>query len=196
MQNSEADMHTKVTTTHLYMDAPSKFEPKFANNRELSLMKVGIPNPSLNHYFFANIGIPFKWYSRLKWTYNDWKNYVEKNYVHTWVGYDNGSPYGYFELQARENETEIKYFGILSQFFGKGYGGHLLSCAIREAWNLANTKRVYVHTCTLDHESALPNYQARGFVIDRSVTDIEDVPNDSDAIWNSHVYFESIQGNA
>lgn len=46
-----------------------------------------------------------------------------------------------------------------------GFGGGLLSHAITSAWEWPGTRRVWVHTCTLDHPSALQNYQARGFVL-------------------------------
>ncbi len=45
---------------------------------------------------------------------------------------------------------------------GRGLGKHLLSCAVRDAWALAPS-RVWLHTCTLDHPAALPNYEKRGF---------------------------------
>jgi GNAT superfamily N-acetyltransferase len=54
----------------------------------------------------------------------------------------------------------------LPQFVGKGLGGGLLSAAIENAWG-AETNRVWVHTCSLDHPNALKNYQARGFQIYR-----------------------------
>ena len=45
------------------------------------------------------------------------------------------------------------------------YFGPREGCAaVERAWELA-TDRVWVHTCTLDHPSALPNYRARGFRI-------------------------------
>jgi len=40
----------------------------------------------------------------------------------------------------------------------------LLSAAVEKAWEM-ETKRVWVHTCSLDHPYALKNYQARGFQI-------------------------------
>jgi len=48
----------------------------------------------------------------------------------------------------------------------KGLGGGLLSAAVEKAWEM-ETKRVWVHTCSLDHPYALNNYQARGFQIYR-----------------------------
>ena len=37
-----------------------------------------------------------------------------------------------------------------------------MSEAVREAW-AAGPSRVWLHTCTLDHPAALPNYLGRGF---------------------------------
>jgi len=34
---------------------------------------------------------------------------------------------------------------------------------VRDAWSL-RPRRVWLHTCTLDHPHALANYMARGFV--------------------------------
>lgn len=60
---------------------------------------------------------------------------------------------------------EIAYFGLAPRFIGEGIGGYFLSHAITSAWSWDGTKRVWVHTCTLDHPGALPNYQARGMTI-------------------------------
>ena len=74
-----------------------------------------------------------------------------------------GAPAGYFELKrCDDGSVEIAYFGLLPDFVGKGLGKYLLVRAIEEAWALAPS-RVWLHTCTLDHPAALPNYLARGF---------------------------------
>ena len=57
-------------------------------------------------------------------------------------------------------------FGLLRPFFGQGLGGHLLSVAVRRAFE-RGANRVWLRTTTLDHPHALPNYQARGFRIVR-----------------------------
>ncbi|HEV8305624.1 MAG TPA: hypothetical protein VGQ25_11715, partial [Gemmatimonadales bacterium] len=70
----------------------------------------------------------------------------------------------WYELRRvpEDASVEIAYFGIVPAEFGRGFGKHLLSCAVRDAWALG-PKRVWLHTCTLDHPNALPNYVARGF---------------------------------
>lgn len=77
------------------------------------------------------------------------------------MAYYDGSVAGYFELATRDQEVKIDYFGLVAPFIGRGLGGPLLTRTLQEAWRLA-PKRVWVHTCTLDHEAALANYQARG----------------------------------
>jgi GNAT superfamily N-acetyltransferase len=51
---------------------------------------------------------------------------------------------------------------VLPEFIGRGWGKHLLTRAVLSAWDLG-TQRVWLHTCTLDHPAALPNYLKRGF---------------------------------
>jgi GNAT superfamily N-acetyltransferase len=62
-----------------------------------------------------------------------------------------------------DHSVEVAYFGVAPAEIGRGLGKHLLSCAVRDAWALGPA-RVWLHTCTLDHANALPNYLARGFV--------------------------------
>ena len=74
-----------------------------------------------------------------------------------------GRPGGYFELKRHEDgSVEIAYFGLMPHAIGRGLGTLLLTKAVEEAWNLSPT-RVWLHTCTLDHPAALPNYVKRGF---------------------------------
>jgi hypothetical protein len=40
---------------------------------------------------------------------------------------------------------------------------------VEEAWKLGQN-RVWVHTCTLDHDAALANYKARGMVVYKTET--------------------------
>ena len=63
-----------------------------------------------------------------------------------------------------DGSIEIAYFGLLREFLGRGLGGHLLTQAVQRAWE-AGASRVWVHTSTLDHPAALPNYLKRGFKV-------------------------------
>jgi GNAT superfamily N-acetyltransferase len=74
------------------------------------------------------------------------------------------APAGYYELRGHQDgSVEIAYFGLLPEYTGRGLGGWMLTRAARDAWERGAT-RVWLHTCTLDHPSALPNYRKRGFL--------------------------------
>ena len=65
------------------------------------------------------------------------------------------------------NHSEIAYFGILEEYFGKKCGGYLLSEAIKKLFD-QGVSRVWLHTCSLDHENAIKNYLARGMQVFKS----------------------------
>jgi len=49
-------------------------------------------------------------------------------------------------------------------FIGQGLGKWFLQWTIDKAWS-DGPKRFWLHTCTLDHPAALPNYSKAGFVL-------------------------------
>lgn len=64
------------------------------------------------------------------------------------------------------DEVEIKSFGLLPEWIGKGLGGHALTLAVEHAWDLQpDVSRVWLHTSSKDHPGALPNYLRRGFTV-------------------------------
>ena len=72
----------------------------------------------------------------------------------------------HYELQKQNyDNVEIASFGLAPKFIGKGLGGYLLFQAIKSAWEWKDTRRVWVHTCNLDHPNSLPNYKARGMKV-------------------------------
>jgi ribosomal protein S18 acetylase RimI-like enzyme len=78
---------------------------------------------------------------------------------------------GFFELihNLENQEIEIAYFGILEEYQNKKLGSYLLSEAIKVSFK-NNIKRVWVHTCSLDHKNALNNYLARGMKVFKTET--------------------------
>ena len=70
---------------------------------------------------------------------------------------------------SEASKCEVAYFGILEEFIGKKYGGYLLSEALKLGFR-KNTKKVWLHTCSLDHKHALKNYLGRGMKIFKSET--------------------------
>ena len=151
------------TIWHLEMLHPEELRKKTLPP-EAQLVMFEIPLPALSRFFYHEVGKSWQWTNRLSWTAEQWQSWVEREEPQTWMLLFNGTPAGYFELEAQTEAVELAYFGLLPQFAGQGLGGGLLSSAIEKAWEM-ETKRVWVHTCSLDHPHALKNYRARGFRI-------------------------------
>ena len=131
--------------------------------------KIELVNPSnfqLNKFFYKQIGKKHRWIDRLTWNEQVWRNYIDNSRVSTYVIKEKSDLAGYFEqiYNEQNNEYEIAYFGILEEFRSKKYGSYLLSNAIKSKLK-DGAKRVWVHTCSLDHENALKNYLARGMKV-------------------------------
>ena len=125
----------------------------------------------LNKFFYKNIGKNCQWIDRLVWTDLNWIDYISNDHLFTYILKDKSEIAGYFELlfNKQSKEAEIVYFGILEEYFGKRLGGYLLSETIKNSFILG-ANRVWLHTCSLDHENALKNYIARGMKIFKTET--------------------------
>ena len=128
-------------------------------------------NFQLNKFFYKNIGKKHRWVDRLIWNEEQWIDYVSSSKVKTYVLKNKDDLVGFFELilNLEKQEVEIAYFGILEEYQNKKLGSFLLSEAIKKSFN-ENIKRVWLHTCSLDHKNALKNYLARGMKIFKSET--------------------------
>ena len=130
------------------------------------LIKKIKPDFQLNKFFYKQVGKKHRWIDRLSWTDEKWINFISNKNLETYVISESDDLIGFFELLYNPdlNETEISYFGLLEEYIGKGIGGYALSEAIKKAFE-KNIKRVWLHTCTLDHPNALKNYIARGMKV-------------------------------
>ena len=134
----------------------------------LSVVECELKQFQLNRFLYQLVGEPWQWTDKLSWSDAQWRALIEQPNHRTWVAYHQGAVAGYYELlRDAEGKVEILYFGLAEAFFGQGFGGPLLTYALQCAWSWPGTTRVWVHTCSLDHPSALTNYQARGMQIYR-----------------------------
>jgi len=155
------------TCTTFYLEMTSSAELREKPPRpDLQIVECEVPQPELNRFLYALVGKAWDWSDLNGWSDAQWRALVEQEGHRTWVAYHRGAIAGYYELYRPDGRNvEIRYFGLAEAFMGLGFGGPLLSHAIRSAWDWPGTERVWVHTCTLDHPAALANYQARGFLI-------------------------------
>ncbi len=169
-----------ITTWYLEQHGPDELIP--ARPAPVTVTRAEVVSPELNRFLYTAVGGDWFWIDRLGWTWQQWHDWLSRPGVETWVAYQRGTPAGYFELDAAGGEVEIAYFGLLPAFVGQGIGGHLLTVALRRAWELT-TARVWVHTCSLDGPAALANYQARGMKLYRTETTDEEVPVAAPGPW-------------
>ena len=145
-----------------------------ANSEFLENFSINLVDPvdfQLNKFFYKNIGKKHHWVDRLVWTEKQWIDYVSNKNVKTYVLKSLDDFAGYFELNLHpeKEEVEIAYLGLLEEYQNKKLGSYLLSKAIKNSF-LNNPKRVWVHTCSLDHKNALNNYIARGMKVFKTET--------------------------
>ena len=135
-------------------------------NENYYLERVNPSDYQLNKFFYKQIGKSHKWVDRLEWNDSNWIKYVSYKNVSTFVLKKKADIAGFFELiyHKDKSEIEIAYFGLLDDYIGEKLGGYMLSEAIKKSFSF-NIKRVWVHTCSLDHINALQNYLSRGMKI-------------------------------
>jgi GNAT superfamily N-acetyltransferase len=113
----------------------------------------------------ARIGAAYGWKSASR-TEREWTVWFAEHAGRTfWLLSFEGEPTGMVSYELHPGgEAEIATFGLLPEFVGKGLGGFALTLGVQQAWVLApSVNRVWLHTSTLDHPHALPNYHRRGF---------------------------------
>ena len=159
-------MTIKVKRNYLEIKSLSELVEVKKPLENLILQKVDPPNFQLNKFFYKEIGKNHRWKDRLVWSDKNWIDYLNTVGISTYILKYKKDLVGYFEQIFHKNdfEIEIAFFGILEEYIGKKLGSYLLSEAIKKSFE-CGSKRVWVHTCSLDHKNALSNYLSRGMHI-------------------------------
>ena len=155
---------TEVTIYSLEMRSPDLLRAK-ALPGEIEITEVVEKQDEVSRELYCMVGKRWQWTDKLDWSDKQWREYTFSKNLRTWVVSSKGKVAGYFELSREADDVEIIYFGLTGDFLDTGWGGSLLTEAIRAAWNWQGTNRVWVRTCTLDHPHALANYMARGMSV-------------------------------
>ena len=162
-------MKINVDRSFLEINSIKKLNQSKSPGPNFKINQVDPPDFQLNKFFYKQIGKKYRWIDRLAWGDKKWIEYVENPRVKTFVLKDNSNLAGYYETirDIGNDHSEIAYFGILEEYFGRKCGGYLLSEAINNLFK-DGMSRVWLHTCSLDHENAIKNYLARGMKIFKS----------------------------
>lgn len=152
---------TIVTTLEMAKRPPLRPTPP----SRLRLVRWDRPGAAKYRALFRRVGAPWLWFSRLAMDEAALLAIVHDPAIEVYAVIDpTGIEVGMLELDFRHGAAcELSYFGLVPELAGQGHGRWLMAEALGRAWR-KGIDRVWLHTCTLDHPSALNFYRAQGFV--------------------------------
>ena len=113
---------------------------------------------------YLAIGGQWDWTGRLIMSSKELDSVLKDPNHKIYYTYDNQELIGYFEFDFSSTEAEIVYFGILPEFYGKGYGSKMMHLAFNQLIK-DNKASVFLHTCSNDSPNALSFYKKMSFKI-------------------------------
>jgi GNAT superfamily N-acetyltransferase len=150
-----------TTSLEMFRDPGGELPPAPDGVR---VVRAAPPGVRFYRFLYDGVGAPWHWYDRKRWDDATLAATVDDPAVEVHVLWRRGAPAGYVELDRRVAALcEVAYFGLFPEAIGGGLGTWFLRWAVREAWREPALDRLWVHTCTLDHPSALGVYRKVGF---------------------------------
>jgi GNAT superfamily N-acetyltransferase len=150
-----------AVVTHLEMTA--RPAPRSDPAGAWSLRRVEVP--ALNWYrdLYRRVGGPWLWISRIQMPDAELAAIIQSPLMEIYALVNEERDEGLLEMDFREpGQCEIVSFGLTEKLVGTGAGRWLMNRALEIAWSRPLT-RLWLHTCTFDHPSALAFYQRSGF---------------------------------
>ena len=141
-----------------------------------SLRRVETPDLDWFRDLYRRIGEEWLWFSRMRMRDAELAAILHSPLVEIYALVHEGRDEGLLELDFCEaSQCELAFFGVTANLIGSGAGRWLMNRALELAWS-REVARVWVHTCTFDHPSALAFYQRSGFRPFRRQVEIADDP--------------------
>jgi ribosomal protein S18 acetylase RimI-like enzyme len=134
--------------------------------------------PDLARYrsLFRRVGEPWLWFSRLVMPEPELLAILQDPGVEALALRGGGEDVGLLELDFRkEGECELAFLGVVPEAIGSGAGRLLMRHAVERAFSRP-IRRLWVHTCSLDHPSALGFYRRAGFIPYKRAIEVADDP--------------------
>jgi GNAT superfamily N-acetyltransferase len=130
---------------------------------QCSLHRAIDPDNVWYRALFRRVGEPYLWSSRLTLSDEQLTSALRDPNIEIYSVRSNGADEGLIELDFRTaGECELLFFGLTDALVGKGIGRWAMNRALEIAWSHP-IARFWVHTCTLDHPSAVGFYIRSGF---------------------------------
>lgn len=172
-------MSRAVEVVRTYLELRNPEQLRVAGLADPSVRFVHRRDIDIEHYrrLYRDVGRRWHWRDRDAWSDEMLAAHLSRSEIAVWECLVGGESAGYFELERSGDSVEIAYFGLASEFIGRGLGKAMLTRAVQEAFALGPS-RVWLHTCTLDSPRALPNYLARGFTPTRRERYVAELTDD------------------
>ena len=155
-------IHTKTTYLEMFHPPAAELAPPCGDVR---VERAVAPSCEFYRQLYSSVGAELNWVDRLVMPDEQLQAILNDEQIEVSVLYVAGEAAGYSELDRRStSEVEIAYFGLFPDFIGQGLGRYFLNWTLRSAW-ASIPKRVWVHTCDLDHPAALPTYLKSGLQV-------------------------------
>ena len=165
----------RSVVTHLAMEAPPPHAPPPPPAGIAIARRRAMPAADYLSLYHA-IGDDWLWWSRLTMDEATLAAHIAAEESEVYVAEAGGEEIGLVELNLRPApDIELRYFGVIPSWIGKGLGGWLLAYAIAAA-SRHSPRRMILNTCTYDHPGALAFYRRHGFAVTHSEVEIVDDP--------------------
>jgi GNAT superfamily N-acetyltransferase len=147
--------------THLEMTERPALRPDSPG--PWSLRKAETPAVDWFRELYFRVGAEWLWFSRNRMSDAELAARIQSPQVEVCALVNEGRDDGLLELDFREaGACEIGMFGVTPNLVGTGAGRWLMNRALELAWSRP-IERLWLHTCTFDHPSAIGFYQRSGF---------------------------------
>lgn len=129
----------------------------------MSLERQEAPSPEEYRRLFRQVGEKWLWFARLILSDTELRQAITREGVEVWYLKAGQTACGLLELDSSAwPDVEVVYLGVTPDLVGKGAGAWMLRRGLEMVWS-RGPRRVWLHTCTLDHPAALGFYQRQGF---------------------------------
>lgn len=160
---SSGEGQLRARITHLEMHAPPPRVP-MPLGHHLALLRVNGMPLHFYRYLYEQVGRPHHWSVHRDLDDKALSAVIHAEETEIRVLYCDGAPAGFFELDLSRlpQEAEIRYFGLMPDFQGRGLAKFFLSEAVSAAF-FHEPERLAIQTNSLDSPRALQLYQRFGF---------------------------------
>lgn len=163
-----------VTSLEMVAEPPVRPDPP--GTEGFALEAIGRCDVARYLAIYRVLGERWLWFSRLVKPVAETEAILADPAVDCFAVRHEGRDVGLLELDFRvSGEGELSFFGLDEAVLGRGAGRWLMNRALAMAW-AKPISRFWVHTCTLDHQSAPEFYQRSGFTVFKRSVEIDNDP--------------------